>query len=443
LIMLATAQAIAAVVGAVLTAAAAAVKVVAFFSPRAGDRLMSWLRGTPTYDWPRVPQRISRAKNRVLILQTWFPALQAELPRWRDALAKGGIEFRVLLGDQTVGELRLRSRDPVSNLLIPNVSEIRQLIDSLTQSEESKPQVKFYHMLPFGPIYVIDEKIYWGLYLSHLDSMDGPVFQTSASSRLGKEIIKSFERAWEEASDRIGLLSVSEALDGETRDHTQEEVEVARRASIASQQARRIAAPAASELNAEGGYLCILRHADTDLNRADIITGGLDVGINAIGRRRMRELRDQFEREKWNAVYSGPARRYTETLAELLADPAAIQIREELRERAMGELEGFSRSDYSESLPRYDGEELFGAFHLSPNGGESYCDVFSRVAPFIEQILEGLRRGERTLICTHDTVIRMIRLLLENMSIKDALAVEIDNGDPFYYAAAPAPNPHG
>jgi probable phosphoglycerate mutase len=178
-----------------------------------------------------------------------------------------------------------------------------------------------------------------------------------------------------------------------------------------------------------------LRHAETDLNEAGIITGALDVGINAAGRMRLRQLGDVFERERWSHVFSSPARRCTETLSELLKeDSSAIQIRDELRERSMGELEGFSKFEYHDSLPQYRGVDLLSSFHASSVGGEAYCDVFRRVVTFIETIVNDVLRGSRTLVCTHDTVIRMVVMLLENLSIEDAVQLEVNNAEPFYYA---------
>lgn len=421
-------------IGSIISVIAALIAILTWLGIKSGASVVDWLRGRPTYDWAKVAPHIAKAKNRVLILQTWFPALEVELPRWREALREKGLDFRILLADQKLIEYRLRAREPVSSRLIQNIVEIRRFIETLGDATQSKPEVNFYSTLPFGPIYVIDETIYWGIYLAQMDSMDGPLFRTRATTRLGKDIIKSFGRAWEESSSHTGNLSVTEALARKGRDHTQEEGEISNRAAIASKQIRRIAAPVSSSLNAEGGYLCVLRHGETDLNEAEIITGGLDVGINATGRGRVRELQGSFARESWAAVYSAPTRRCIETLSELLPDPSSILIRDELRERSMGELEGFSKSSYHQSLPRYEGQDLLGSFHVSPSGGEAYCDVFYRVAAFAEGLIRSVQDGDRILLCTHDTVIRMIVLLLQNVPIAEALTLQIRNAEPQYYA---------
>jgi broad specificity phosphatase PhoE len=272
-----------------------------------------------------------------------------------------------LLADQKLVPYRLRSREPVSSLLIQNVSDICEFIESFTDHAKSKIHVRFYTTLPFGPIYVIDDEVYWGMYLSHMDSMAGPVFREPSTSRLGREIISSFHNVWQDASDRTGMLSV---------------------------------------------------------------------GINAVGRIRLRQFGDRFERHRWSAVYSSPARRCTETLAELLKDEAnSAEIRDELRERSMGELEGFSKYEYDRSLPQYRGVDVLNSFHARPTGGESYCDVFRRVSGFIEGICSSVSSGKAVIVCTHDTTIRMIRMLLENLPIETAVSLEVNNAEPIYYVS--------
>jgi broad specificity phosphatase PhoE len=418
----------------ILGVVASIIGVVAFFFPDLGRRLIGWVRRAPSYNWPAIPSHIAAAKHRVFILQTWLPAMRMELPNWSRALKKEGIDFRVLLADQKLVPFRLRSREPVSSLLIQNVSDICELVEGLGALALSKMKVRFYSTLPFGPIYIIDDTIYWGLYLSHMDSMSGPVFQEQARSRLGKEIIKSFQSMWEDASERTGLLSVSKPADRK-RDHSREEVDFTRRAWVASRKLTRIEDHSASPLDNRGGYLCLLRHAETDLGKAGVITGALDVGINAAGRNCLRQLGDAFERERWSSVYSSPARRCTETLAELLKeDSRAVQTRDELRERSMGALEGFSKSEYHHSLPQYRGLDLLNSFHASSTDGESYCDVFRRVATFAEEVFEQVLNGDRILLCSHDAVIRLIIFLAENREIDEIVTLEVNNAEPFFYA---------
>jgi broad specificity phosphatase PhoE len=432
--MLTVIKSLVAIVGWIIAALAGAAAVAAWLSPKSGEKLLDRLRRRPNYDWQDIVNTVSGANTRVLLLQTWFPGLQRELPRWREALLRGGLDFRVLLADQKLVEYRLRSREPVSSVLMQNVSDIRELVEDLGESGGSIPQVRFYSILPFGPIYVIDDNVYFGLYLSQMDSMDGPAFRARADSRIGKDIIASFETAWQEASDRTGLLSVAENLDRKGKKHSEEEVDIRHRASILSKKLRKISEPGTSTLNSEGGYLCILCHAETDMNEAEIITGGLDVGINYIGRENIRKHRPHFAHESWWKVYSSPARRCTETLTELLANPGDVLIRDEFRGRSMGELEGYAKDSYQQSVSRYSGQDVLQSFHASADDGEAYCQVLYRLVAFVESIVEEVIQGKRVLICTHDTVIRTILLLFEDLSTSEAARLHVDGGEPIFYA---------
>lgn len=290
-------------------------------------------------------------------------------------------------------------------------------------------------MLPFGPIYVIDEEVYWGIYLSHMDSTKGPVFRARADSQIAQDVIASFNTAWEEASERTGGLSVTENLVRKGKKHAEEEIEIKTTASIISGKVMGISSHDESNLRGQGGYLCILRHAETDLNDADIITGGLDIGINVAGRDHVRELRPTFAHVAWDSIYSSPARRCTETLTEMVADAGAILLRNELRERSMGELEGYAKATYQASVPRYQNQDVLHSFHASADDGEAYCDVFYRLAEFLQGIVEEVHRGRRILICTHDSIIQVMSLLLENLDLQKATEREVLSGRPIYYAS--------
>lgn len=125
------------------------VAVAAWLDRRSGERLMSKMRNEPTYDWPSVYPEIAKAKNRVLLLQTWFPTLTNELPAWEEALLKGSVDFKVLLADQKLVEHRLRSREPVDSLLMQNVSQIRYMIEDLRGKNYLEAAGAFLQNAPF------------------------------------------------------------------------------------------------------------------------------------------------------------------------------------------------------------------------------------------------------------------------------------------------------
>jgi alpha-ribazole phosphatase len=414
------------------------VALVAFFFPDFGPRLIVMLTPGPHYNWGVVPKRIVGTRHRVFVLQTWLPGLRLELPWWRTALARHNIEFRVLLLDQKLVPFRLRCRERVSSLLTQNVSDLTELSRSFNiAGEKPRLEVRFYSCIPFGPVYVIDDDIYWGLYLADQDSMLGPVFHHRASSTLGRKILASYEAVWRTASHKTGSLGVSPSQLQSRLSHATEDAEIERKLAAMAGLMRPQTPEDVTHLDANAGCLCILRHSDTDLNAAAIVTGELDIGINAQGRERARALGKHIRRERWSRVYSSPLRRCIETLAEALAGKIdSVELRDELMERAMGDVVGYSKATYSASLPQYGGIDLLTSFHTSANNGEGYCDVFWRVLPLLEEVITHVKSGGRVLLCSHEGPIRMMLMALNGLTSEAAVKKEVRSGDVLYYFPA-------
>lgn len=423
------------VVGLPLAIIAFLVGLVDWLFPDSGPRLIVRLMPGPRYNWGTVPKNIVKAQRRVWVLQTWLPGLRLELPWWREALRRQNIEFRVLLLDQKLVPSRLRCREPVSSLLTQNVSDLTELSRQFNLVEGNpRIEVRFYSCIPFGPIYIVDDEIYWGLYLPDRDSMRGPVFHSLANSKLGQQILTSYEAVWRSASHTTGSLGVSPPQLLSRPPHTTEKANIERKTATIINVLSRRALKDVLPLDANIGCLCLLRHADTDLNTAAIVTGELDVGINADGRIKAREIGKHIRRECWNRVYSSPLRRCIETLTEALPDKIeTVELRDELRERAMGDLEGYSRKSYFTSLPQYDGTDMLTSFHTAPNNGESYCDVFWRVLPLLEEVISLVMDGQRVLVCSHEGPIRMMLMALDGLTDEVAIKKVIHSGEFLYY----------
>lgn len=419
----------------ILGVTASLVAIPAFLFPDLGPRLVVMLSRGPRYNWQEVTHRIATARHRVLVLQTWLPGLRLELPFWREALTRQNIECRVLMLDQKLVPYRLRCRERVSSLLTQNVFDLTELARAFNVvGQKPRLEIRFYSCIPFGPIYAIDDDVYWGIYLSHQDSMRGPVFHTRASSKLGRQILASYEGAWRNAAYKTGSLGMSPPQMHSRLSHATEEAEIERKVAATASHVFRRLPDEVSQIDPNIGCLCIVRHADTDLNAAAIVTGELDIGINAVGREKVRSIGKQLCRERWTRIYSSPLRRCIETLTEVLAGKIdSIELRDELKERAMGDVEGYSKTSYSASLPQYGGTNLLTSFHTAANNGEGYCDVFWRVLPLLEEVIMNVKAGERVLLCSHEGPIRMIMMALEGLTSEEAVTREVRSGDFFFY----------
>lgn len=413
-------------------AIASIIGILAFFFPLLGPGILARIPIFPRYNWARVLAEVEEAQHRVYILQTWFPTLRLELPRWQNAIERPGVEFRVLIADQNLVPFRLRTREAVSGLTIQNVEDIRNFITQLAKEQRARFNVKFFNALPFGPIYVIDSYVYWGIYLSHADSMRGPSFRTRLGSKLGQQILGSFDALWQTGHHRSGALSFRDAPRDRQVDHISEVTQF-NSFRLKLRGIFSLTHDTKEALICGSRFICFLRHGETDLNSGDIITGGLGVGVNSIGRKSIEEFRNEIAGVNWARVFSSPNRRCTETLIALIPNEKdRIEIREELKERLMGDLEGFSRRTFFESLPQYKGQDIFRAFHSNTNGGEAHCNVVMRTYEFLSEVLISVDSTMPVLVCAHDTTIRSIIYLLSNINEDQYSDIEVPFVKPTY-----------
>lgn len=114
--------------------------------------------------------------------------------------------------------------------------------------------------------------------------------------------------------------------------------------------------------------------------------------------------------------------------ADLILDEAGMAdlprvSDERLRDREQGVLDRFTAVGVRETYPD-EAERLshVGKFWYRPAGGESWADVALRIRSLLLD-LRLTRSGERILAVTHDVTILLIRYVLENLSVEEAVAL--------------------
>jgi broad specificity phosphatase PhoE len=400
-----------------------------------------------THRWDSVLQKVGEAETRVWVLQTWLPTLRKDLGLWRKALNRPGIAVRVLLMDQNLVPYRLRGREPVSGLTDQNVEDLSVLAAECNVGPAAKLAGRFFSNLPFGPIYVLDDCVYWGLYWAHRDSMAGPAFRSSARSVLGRALVASFEQTWSLSKPRSGLLTMPSGqspsqptshrrlTDDELRE--QELVETTRRHSLLEvppQDVTRI-------LASHEGFLATLGSAETDLARHQIMTGSLHVGINGTGRDQAWQVQSLLSKVEWDHVYSSPLRRALETVRLALGPSGqAAEARDALQDRFLGIAEGFQKNSYQKAVPHLAGVDLLHSFYTSTPDAESFFDVLKRLWPLLDDAAEQVREGRRILICTHRVPLQLAHhALTPGITTSQAIQIPVASGQVRVYASAPAP----
>jgi len=148
------------------------------------------------WDTDRLTQRMRKATREIAILQTWLPTLNKDIPQW--AAIAATTHFRILLMDESLIHLRRACREVFGP---PLTDANLQALTDLEAKCGLDIHVSRYQVLPFGPIYIIDQQVYFGLYLSHTDSMMGPQFRCRRNSWIGKAVTESFEKIWQHSEE--------------------------------------------------------------------------------------------------------------------------------------------------------------------------------------------------------------------------------------------------
>lgn len=143
----------------------------------------------------------------------------------------------------------------------------------------------------------------------------------------------------------------------------------------------------------------LVRHGETDWNRARRIQGRTDVPLNDTGREQARRTAELLARRTWDAVLTSPLSRARET-AEIIAVRLGLAVPAEvpaLVERNYGAAEGL---DFAQIDARYpEGTEV--------PGRESRAAVAERVMPELRRIAEE-HRGGALVIVSHGGAIRAV-----------------------------------
>jgi uncharacterized phosphatase len=150
--------------------------------------------------------------------------------------------------------------------------------------------------------------------------------------------------------------------------------------------------------------IALVRHGETDWNRIRRIQGRSDVPLNETGRAQARRTASALLAERWDAVYSSPLSRASETagiIAETLGLQPAIAV-EALTERNYGEAEGLTGIELDAKFP--------GATVVP--GRERRSDAAARAIPALIELARRHLAG-RILVVSHGGLIRSVLMHLE------------------------------
>jgi len=155
-------------------------------------------------------------------------------------------------------------------------------------------------------------------------------------------------------------------------------------------------------------HIFIIRHGETDYNRAGIIQGrGVDISLNEAGRKQAKAFFLKYGRYPFERIYTSSLARSIETVQDFIDSGIPWSIRPELDEIDWGEQEGKETNKEMKELYRQVTTAWkSGDLHVRLPGGESILDLSWRQKSFIESIRHD--RAREILICTHGRAMRAL-----------------------------------
>jgi probable phosphoglycerate mutase len=155
-------------------------------------------------------------------------------------------------------------------------------------------------------------------------------------------------------------------------------------------------------------HLLIVRHGETDWNRARRFQGSIDIPLNDTGRQQAARLARRLSSMSIDAIYSSDLQRCLQTVAPTAqALGLAVSKTQTLRERNYGLFEGLTLPEIEERYPQVRADWARHDPDYAIPGGESTRVLFQRIVSAIQMIVAS-HVGQTLLIVTHGGVLDMI-----------------------------------
>ena len=211
--------------------------------------------------------------------------------------------------------------------------------------------------------------------------------------------------------------------------------------------------------------LVLVRHGESEWNKANLFTGWADVDLSDKGREEAKEAGRVLKAAGYDfdVCYTSYLKRAIHTLNYALdeMDRAWLPVHKtwKLNERHYGALQGLNKSETAEKCGEDQVKIWRRSFNVAPPAlepndprnpnlqeqyrneqnenlplNESLETTIARVVPFFENvILKDMKAGKRVIIVAHGNSIRALVKYFENMSEDEILEVNIPTAVPLVY----------
>ena len=170
--------------------------------------------------------------------------------------------------------------------------------------------------------------------------------------------------------------------------------------------------------------LILVRHGESEWNRAGRIQGQVNSPLTDLGINQAKAIRDYLSGILLNQeleIYTSPLDRALQT-AEIIAQgidhpSSKIIIEERLNDFNLGEISGtFGWDKVAEIFPEQAQLRLQDPMRFHPSGGESGAEFEARLRSLLEDLMDD---GTLKLMVSHGIVNKFIRGILKNLSGKE------------------------
>jgi 2,3-bisphosphoglycerate-dependent phosphoglycerate mutase len=188
------------------------------------------------------------------------------------------------------------------------------------------------------------------------------------------------------------------------------------------------------------GVLVLVRHGESEWNRANRFTGWKDVGLTEEGMAEAHRAGAMLKQtgQRFDCAFTSTLKRAHNTLDIILDELGQGRLptvkAAALNERDYGELVGINKE---EARKRFGAEQVHiwqRSYDIAPPGGESLKDTAARVLPFFEKwIVPELQKGKSVILVAHGNSLRSLIMELDKLEPDEVMQVEIGTASPLIY----------
>ena len=154
--------------------------------------------------------------------------------------------------------------------------------------------------------------------------------------------------------------------------------------------------------------ILLIRHGETEWNKAQRIQGQIDIALNDTGRSQALRLGQALAQEPIAAIYASDLDR-AQVTAQAVASATGVELQTDprLRERHYGAFQGLTYEEIEAQWPQQAKAWRERDPDFAPEGGESLLDLHARVLPTLDTLAQR-HGGEQIVWVTHGGVIDLL-----------------------------------